>query len=408
MKKFLFLFALLSTLTASAYDAEIDGIYYKLNNSMNRAIVASGDIKYTGSVTIPATVTYNGITYNVTLIGDNAFDGCDGLTSVIIPNSVTELGYWAFRNCSGLTSVIIPDSVRSIGQGTFQGCSGMTGVTIGSSVFYIGMYAFQGCSGLKEVIIPNSVTSIINNAFADCSSLTSVISDISSPDGLYNDVFKDISPNCVLTVPYNRKDSYIAKGWTTSIFKGGIKENVIVDDGIYYSLIRSTEQATVIPCETKYTGSVKIPEKVESEGVTYSVIEIGRSAFEDCSDLTSVTIGNNVAEIGWSAFEGCSGLTSVTIGNSVTEIGWDAFYGCPSLTFVSVEKGNTVYDSRDNCNAIIETSTNTLIFGCKKTVIPNSVTEIGACAFWECSSLTYVTIPNNVTKIGDYAFFDCI
>ena len=121
-------------------------------------------------------------------------------------------------------------------------------------------------------------------------------------------------------------------------------------------------------------------------------------AFFRCSGLTSVTIGNSVTSIGEYAFRGCSGLTSMTIPNSVTSIGNAAFCGCSGLTSVTVDKNNGKYDSRDNCNAIIDTSTNTLIVGCKNTIIPNSVTSIGDGAFYGCSGLTSVTVDKNNGK----------
>ncbi len=138
-----------------------------------------------------------------------------------------------------------------------------------------------------------------------------------------------------------------------------------------------------------------------------SVTSIGKHAFEDCSRLTSVTIPNSVTSIGYGAFRGCSGLTSVIIPNSVTSIGDDVFNGCSGLTSVTVDKNNGTYDSRNNCNAIIETSTNNLIVGCKNTIIPNSVTSIGRNAFYGCSGLTSVAIPYSVTSIGGGAFCDC-
>ena len=125
------------------------------------------------------------------------------------------------------------------------------------------------------------------------------------------------------------------------------------------------------------------------------------------SSLTSVEIPNSVTSIEDNAFIHCSSLTSVKIPNSVTSIGENAFGGCSSLTSITVAEDNTTYDSRNNCNAIIETQTNTLIAGCSETTIPNSVTSIGDGAFYNCSSLTSVEIPNSVTSIGNSAFYYC-
>ena len=233
----------------------------------NDFIPWSGYTQPTGALTIPSFVTYSGTTYTVTSIDYRAFEWCEGLASVTIPNSVTQIGERAFKDCFGLTNVIIPNSVTSINFQTFAYCHELTSVTI-----------------------PNSVT------------------------------------------------------------------------------------------------------------------EIGKEAFAYCPGLTSITIPNSVTEIGEGAFAFCPGLTSITIPSSVTQIYREAFAGCTELTSIIVDANNTHYDSRDNCNAIIETASNTLICGCPNTTIPNSVTAIGSFAFGFYTNLTSITIPNSVTEIGYGAF----
>ena len=146
---------------------------------------------------------------------------------------------------------------------------------------------------------------------------------------------------------------------------------------------------------------------LESVTIPNSVTVLQQLAFYECSGLKSVTIGNQVPKIPISAFYGCSSLEAINIPSSVTEITEGSFGGCGSLISISVEAGNNNYDSRNNCNAIIETASNKLVVGCQNTIIPNSVTSIGSSAFSGCVGLTSVTIPSSVTSIGNYAFSRC-
>ncbi len=409
-----------------AHDFEVGGMYYHIMSDTDKTVEVtyrgskynSYTNEYSGTVTIPESVTYSGSTYSVTSIGEFAFNDCSSLTSVEIPNSVTSIGSMAFYRCSSLTSVVIPNSVTSIGKAAFSGCYSLTSVEIPNSVTSIGSSAFGYCSSLISVEIPNSVTSIGDAAFSDCSNLTSIT--VAEDNTTY-----DSRNNCNAIIE-TKTNTLIAGCYKTTI------PNSVTSIGDYAFSNCPNLTSVVIPNSVTSIGisafsgcsgltSVEIPNSVTNIGeaafrgcsgltsvvIPNSVTSIGDYAFFYCSSLTSVEIPNSVTSIGDYAFAHCSGLTSVEIPNSVTNIGEAAFSDCSSLTSIAVAEGNQTYDSRNNCNAIIETKTNTLIVGCYKTTIPNSVTSIGIYAFQFCSSLTSVEIPNSVTSIGFYAFYGC-
>ena len=193
-------------------------------------------------------------------------------------------------------------------------------------------------------------------------------------------------------------------------------------NGIYYNLITKAKIAKVTRNPNVYyngySGDIVIPSTVHYDNVDYSVKEIESDAFHNCTSLTAITIPDGVTSIGSCAFALCSGLNSIFIPSSVTSIGSSAFAQCSGLNSIIVDSGNAVYDSRDNCNAIIETSSNTLIRGCINTTIPSSVTSIGDDAFSNYSKsipgglvydnfITSINLPDGVTSIGGSAFANC-
>lgn len=234
-------------------------------------------------------------------------------------------------------------------------------VVIPSSITYIGdtyivtsidEYAFQYCSGLSSISIPPTITVIEGQAFYQCNGLTVV--DISDLEAWCNISFSEASGN-----------------------------------PLFYA-------------HHLYLNGKEVKDLVIPEGIT----SIGTDAFAGCYGLTSVTIPNSVTSIGDVAFQQCNNLSSIIIPSSVTSIGWSPFADC-NLTSIAVQDGNPVYDSRDNCNAIIETATNTLIMGSNETIIPEDIIYIAKGALYGCASIKLVNIPNNVESIGEWAFAFC-
>ena len=414
---------LLCTTGVSAHDFEVDGIYYNITSEEDKTVEVTyqGDDyyaieEYSGTVSIPTTVTYDGQEYTVTSIGNEAFAYCYSLTSVQIPNSVTSIDSWAFESCSNLNNVSIPNSVTSIGVCAFWCCSGLTYVAIPNSVTNIESQAFYGCSGLSYMYIPNSVTYIGGGAFTECSNLSSLV--VAGDNPVY-----DSRENCNAII--ETSSNTLVAGTASSVIPYGVTH---IGDYAFqnnYSLtsIEIPESVTSIGnCAFQSCGltSIAIPESVTS---------IGYGTFEYCSNLTSVVIPNSVTSIesrtfagagltsvefpnsvtsiGQESFSGCQNLTSVEIPNSLTSIGNGAFSNCENLSSIVVAEDNEVYDSRGGCNAIIESATNAIIAACKTTTIPEGITSIADYAFSNHTGLTSIDIPNTVMSIGYEAFYNC-
>lgn len=165
--------------------------------------------------------------------------------------------------------------------------------------------------------------------------------------------------------------------------------------------------ATVIPKEYRYSANITIPNNVRHKRRVFPITRIGSNAFYGRDELKTVTLSNSIRVIEDKAFRKCSSLTSILIPRNVCAIGETAFAETPSIESIYVDSANVKFDSRDNCNAIIDTKTNTLIVGCKNTRIPNTVTTIGDRAFRGCKNLLSIEIPISVDSIGWGAFYGC-
>ena len=280
-------------------------------------------------------------------LGDHAFYGCNGLTSLTIPSSVTSIGDYAFYECCGLTSLTIPSSVTSIGREAFYCCCGLTSLSIPSSVTSIGYRAFFRCSGLTSLSIPSSITSIGVYAFSNCSGLTS-LSIPSSVTSIGANAFSNCSGLTSLTIPSS----------VTSI-------GICAFEG----------------CSG--LTSLSIPSSVTS---------IGYSAFQGCSGLTSLSIPSSVTSIDWGTFLGCSGLTSLSIPSSVTSIGKNAFNGCSGLASLSIPSSVTSIGDYafEGCSGL------TSIYA-----YPEKLPKLGTGVFYRCDAKN-CTVYVPIGTFGDY------
>lgn len=262
--------------------------------------------------------------YVVTRIGDRCMDSNENIVSVELPHTLKSIGNYAFSGLFNLETIAIPDTVTEIGDEAFRYCA------------------------LTNVFIPHSVKSIGNGVFKGCDRLVSIIID-------KNNSVYDSRKNC----------------------------NAIVS---------KKEKKIIAGCKTS-----QIPQ---------SIREIGDKAFEDC-DLLKIKFPSSLVKIGDDAFKSCAGLSQVFIPENTSQIASGCFSGCKRLSSIKVSKNNKYYDSRDNCNAIIETATNKLVQGCYNTWIPDNVTKIGTKAFEGCDCFSSMVIPNSVTEIEAHAFAQC-
>ena len=322
----------------------------------------------------------------ITVIGNSAFSGCNNLTSVKLGKTVTDINGLAFSGCSVLTSIEIPNSVKNIWECAFERC-GLTSISMPDSVEYLSIGAFNNCSSLENVTIGEGMVIIDESVFAGCDTLSNVY--YCGSEAEKNDI--SIGGN---------NTSFINATWhyTKIILDSGTcGENVtweLGEDGI---LTISGDGAMA-----DYLSFSRVPwddsrSKIKTVVIKDGVTSIGRSAFNNCEFLTSITIPESVTNFGDYAFYACESLTSITIPDGVTSIGYFVFGYCSSLTSITIPDGVTSIEERafSGCESLISIT------------IPNGLMSIGDSAFYSCYSLTSITIGNGVTGIGEYAFFYC-
>ena len=390
---------------ATCVNGYVDGDFVYTDSQQN--VLAACKRTAVGGIVIPNSVTNIGdmafyycvsltsvtIPNSVTSIGDMAFYHCVSLTSVTIPNSVTSIGDHAFYSCVSLTSVTIPNSVISIGESAFEYCSLRT-ATINSHV--IGDKMFYGCSELQEVNIGHSVTSIGDHAFCHCVSLTS----ITIPDSVTSigsmafntciSLFSISVPNSVTTIgshAFSGIPNVVYSGTATGSPWGAMCVNGYMHDDFVYT---DSQRTVLVACKRTAVGGIVIPN---------SVTTIKEKAFYGCVNLTSINIPNSVTSLESSVFSECISLFSISVPNSVTTIGSHAFSGIPNVVYSGTATGSPwgamCVNGYMHGDFVYTDSQRTALVACKRTAvgaitIPNSVTNIGQCAFYNCTGLTSV------------------
>lgn len=278
----------------------------------------------------------------ITEIKDQAFQGCSNLQSLSIPGNIKTIGYAAFENCENLKSVELSDGVNALGNYTFCNDSNLVSIRFSSSLFDIPDGCFLKCNSIVSIELPQSINSIGNSSFKNCMNLSSIM----------------------------------------------------MSDNVQY--IGEQAFANCINLQ-----SLSIPNSVQG---------IGPNAFSNCYNMKTVEFGSSLKSISYYAFENCRSLKSIKIPKSVQSFGLysnlNPFVGCSSLESMTVDSENTYFDSRGNCNAIIEKASNKIISGCKLSIIPEDINIIGQEAFKDIVSLKIISLPENLSIIQSGAFMN--
>lgn len=379
----LFLMTFVGIFSAHAYDFSVVNdsgytISYNILDADARTVAVANASPISGNLEIPATVTYNGTTYTVTEI---AYSGLryGHFTSIVLPNTITAIDRYAFYNNDSLTSCVLPSSLTSVGECAFSHCSAMT-----------------------SFVIPASLTSIGNEAFNRCANITSIVVEEGNPvydsrdncNAIVETATNTIITGCNTTVIPATVTSIIQAAFGDCTFTSfNLPAQVTNVSRNILSSCPNLTSITVDPGNPVYDSRDNCNAIIETEA---NKLLLGCKA---------TTIPSTITEIGRQSLY-LTDIEQVTIPASVNVIGEMAFSVCPNLASIIVEEGNTTYDSRDNCNCIIETATNYLLNGCMNSTIPDGIVKINMGAFMSHTGLTSIEIPESVEEICDMAFME--
>ena len=335
-------------------------------------------------------------------ISGSAFDTCEGLKSITIPNTVTNIGEYAFSYCTKLKNIVIPNTVTEIGYGIFSQCENLTNVTLSNSIKDIPGWAFAMCKNLTSISIPSGVTEIGSGAFTECENLAS----ISIPDSvayIWENAFEKCMALTRVTIPSNVESigsgAFADCSNLSNIIFLNAESTKIIEANAFNGTkwYNSQPNGVIYIGNMAYTYKGDMPKNTRIE-LKKGTTSIGSIAFYGCKNLISISIPNSVTTVSRAAFYDCTGLENIVLPNTVKRIDSGAFSNCSNMTSISLpnsieEMGEYVFS---DCIKL------------KSVTIPDEVTSIGEGAFLNCTSLANVTISKKVRYINNRAFMNCI